>query len=92
MIFKLAEKNGFTMDINIVESINVSEGSKTSDFLSKVHKQLIGDVDNSPLANTRYSFPRYTGGFEPNCYNCATYLLTLGIETPYPSGKLADYL
>lgn len=56
-------------------------------------KLLESDVSNSPLSDKLYSFPQMgVGGFALNCFNCATYPQSLGIQTPYPSGKLGDYM
>jgi hypothetical protein len=59
----------------------------------RVKKLLKDDLKNSPMRDKRYSFPqRDLLTFEQGCFNCATYLTTLGLENPYPSGKLGDYL
>lgn len=54
----------------------------------EVEEKLLYDKEHSPLEHKRYSFP---SGFAGGSYNCATYLVTLGIENPYPSGILKDY-
>jgi filamentous hemagglutinin len=59
----------------------------------KVAKRLLDtDVSNSPLRDKLYSFPRMDGSFDEYCYNCATYPPSIGVRTPYPSGRLKDYL
>lgn len=54
----------------------------------ELEEQLLYDREHSPLEHKRYSFP---SGFAGGSYNCATYLVTLHIENPYPSGILKDY-
>lgn len=67
-----------------------------ANICQEVEKLLTSDIKNStnsPLRDKRYSFPRKRlGGFETNCWNCCTYPSTLGMETPFPSGQLGEYL
>lgn len=44
------------------------------------------------LPGRRYSLPRRSGGFNPGCWNCATYPQALGLLTPGPTGQLRDFL
>ena len=45
------------------------------------------------LLRKRYAFPRKVAPhFDADCFNCATYPVSLGFETPFPSGILSQYL
>jgi hypothetical protein len=63
----------------------------------EIKKQLDDDIENSKksLLDKRYSLPPKEEGvrWEEHCFNCITYLNSVGFkETPYPSGRLGDYL
>jgi hypothetical protein len=84
-IFILAQEHGLRV-VTITYSMNRRD-------YKLVKKLLESDANNSPMRYKLYSFPKMDiGGFDANCFNCATYPLSLGMQTPYPSGKLADYI
>jgi hypothetical protein len=84
-VFILARKHGLQ-----IETVKYQMSGR--DY-RQVKNLIESDISNSPLQDKFYSFPRMgVGGFNAGCYNCATYPLSLGMETPYPSGKLGDYI
>lgn len=56
--------------------------------LRELQETLMSDKERSPLSDKRYSFP---SGFSAGSFNCATYLVTLNLHNPYPSGILREY-
>ena len=80
VVFELARNNGAEVREHYY---HLDENS-----FSKLTIQLFYDRDHSPLSDKQYSFP---SGFSTGSLNCATYLTTLDIKTPYPSGILKDY-
>jgi hypothetical protein len=86
MLFEEAKKNCVKL-IKRRRSLNKSS-------CLEIKKQLDIDIANSPLENKKYSLPPMNeeDKWQLNSYNCATILGTLGMESPYPSGRLKDYL